>query len=185
MLFSYFTLYTTKTNLILFCLLLPSRVEKIGKVKKMNKYFTLVGWCCFSSLLIPPSLSVTRPPSIEICPPPEAYAPCYCGYTSLEPNAIALTCDSFNLTDSEVSDILDTFLSTPDISPLVLLSLRNNQLTRVPSQMQLFTELQVIDLENNAITSVESGTFKFNADYLSLSLENNQLTTIAPDSFIG
>ena len=122
---------------------------------------------------------------MEICPPPETYAPCYCGPTTMEYGTLILECSRCNLTDSEVSDILDAFLSTPGVSPLLILNLSGNQLTRVPSQMQLFTELVVIEFQNNAIPSIESGTFNSNDDNWSLYLDSNQLTTIAPSAFRG
>ena len=131
--------------------------------------------------------SVTLPPPKDvICPPPEAYAPCYCGPTiSSKPNVIQLGCDA-NLTDSKLNDILDAFLSTPDISTLITLDLRNNQLmTRVPSQVKLFNHLLFTDLYKNAITSIESGTFKFNDKGWHLVLASNQLTTFPPGAFIG
>jgi len=103
----------------------------------------------------------------------------------MEYGTLILECSRCNLTDSEVSDILDAFLSTPGVSPLLILNLSGNQLTRVPSQMQLFTELVVIEFQNNAIPSIESGTFNSNDDNWSLYLDSNQLTTIAPSAFRG
>ena len=151
---------------------------------------TLVGWCCFIvSLLILPSSSVMTPAArTEICPPPETYAPCYCGPNFKKPNTIQLSCfefQSLNLTDSEVSDILDVFVTTPDISPMIIFDAHTNQLTRIPSQIKLLNDLISINFYKNSITSVESGTFKFNDKGWFLDLGANKLTTIPPGTFKG
>ena len=127
------------------------------------------------------------------CPTPDAYAPCACGKYSNTSDTIFLDCANKKLSDSNVSNILDLFIMTPGLSPLGRLDLYNNQLTRVPSQIKFFPQLEEIRLFFNAITSVESGAFNFIKPttviyphyFVYLELSINQLVTIAPGAFKG
>ena len=100
-----------------------------------------------------------------------------------------LNCQSLNLTDSQASDILDAYLSTPDVSPVGVLYLNGNRLlTHIPIQINSFTPLSEAFLSYNSFTSIESGLFNLKdaANPLaSLYLNSNQLTTIAPGAFKG
>ena len=123
-----------------------------------------------------------------VCPPATDNVPCSC-YEWPQSSTIDIYCYNQNLSDSQVSDILDAFLTTPGVSSSVgSLDLRLNRLTRVPPQMKLFPQLKTVMLEGNFITSIESGAFNF-ADATNpiryLTLGNNQLTTIAPGAFKG
>ena len=60
------------------------------------------------------------------------------------------------LNDSQVNYILDAFLTTPGVSQVGDLNLRFNQLTRVPTQTNLFNQLKRVDLEVKFITSIDS-----------------------------
>ena len=122
-----------------------------------------------------------------ICPPAEAISPCTCReYTTTTTN---LFCREMKLTDSQVSDILDAYLTTPNVSQVGQLLLNYNELlTRVPVQMKSFTQLSETFLSYNSFTSIELGAFNFTDDanplhYLDLGF--NQLTTIAPGAFKG
>ena len=122
-----------------------------------------------------------------VCPPPDSYAPCSCiiDYSEENSDVIQLNCVSKNLTDSEISGILDIFLATPGVSPLGRLDLEYNQLTRIPNQIQFFPQLVWINLQDNKIESIVSGAFNFisTVEYLSLNL--NPLATISPGAFQG
>ena len=147
---------------------------------------------CFSLL----HLSVLVDADV-ICPPFEAISPCDCyDYTTTEfvrTNTTYLYCYYKYLTDSQMSDILDAYLATPNVSPVGRLQLSFNLLTRVPVQVKSFTQLVIADLSGNSfesggITSIESGAFNI-ADGAypleTLFLDHNQLTTIAPGAFKG
>ena len=141
---------------------------------------------CFTSLLL--LLSSSLVDAEVVCPPAADYAPCQCSDYFLKPGKILLTCKILKLGDSKISDILDAFLKTPGVSPVGCLELSSNQLTRVPSQMKLFDQLEWVELYNNNITFIESGAFNFpNAsDPLQyLDLTYNKMTTIAPGTFTG
>ena len=148
-----------------------------------------IGCYCFISIsmaLLLTSLSLAN--ADVVCPPEAAYAPCGCSEYSEKPDTIYLNCYNRNLGDSKMSDILDAFLTTPGISPVGLLDLMSNRLTRVPTQMKFFNQLDYVYLNNNDITSIESGAFNFPDaanPILDLDLQNNQLTTIAPGAFKG
>ena len=87
-----------------------------------------------------------------------------------------------------MSDVFDTFLTTPGISPLGQTNVAFNNLTRIPSQIKLFDQLEYVLFYDNEIASIDSGTFNFPkaanpARFIELS--RNQLTTIAPGAFKG
>ena len=75
--------------------------------------------------------------AVIVCPPAAAYSPCECieNNSAERPGTIALDCLFKSLVDSKISEILDAFLTTPGISPLVRLELGGNQLTFIPDQI--------------------------------------------------
>ena len=117
-------------------------------------------------------------------------APCSCEEYLKKPGTVQFQCGFLPSTgDESVSRLLDTFLTTPrvspSISPLVHLVLRNN-LTRVPRQIQFFPQLESINLNHNNIKAIESGAFNFKDTIARLvSVEVNGLETIAPGAFKG
>ena len=127
-------------------------------------------------------------PAVVICPPAETYSPCTCYEYSNIPDTIYLYCGEKNLDDLKVSQILDAFLTTPGVSTLGNLCLIGNRLTRVPSQVHLFPQLDYVWLnDNNISSSIQSGAFTFNKEtpVRNLDLQFNQLITIAPGAFQG
>ena len=150
------------------------------KTLLFSNYFfgSTFGCICFSlmstMLLLLPSSSLVN--ADVVCPPGTTYNPfCNCIEYSLKRGTIELYCYGF-LVDSQVSDILDAFLTTSGVSPVGSLSLGLNRLTRVPTQIQLFTQLVDVFLGNNFITSIGSGTFNFpnSSDPIQLlELQNN------------
>jgi len=119
-----------------------------------------------------------------VCPSASAIAPCSCvdsgdGITS------ALNCVSVNLNDATASSILNTFLTTAGASALSVVSMKTNQLTTVPAQIQKHTLLTQVDLSFNKITLVRGGSFFFTNTLKSLNLDSNTLATISPGAFNG
>ena len=136
-------------------------------MKSSLRYFlsspSLVGNCHCSIYLLMMTMILLLSSSLllvvkaaVICPPAADYAPCDCEERN---GTITLTCDMRNLNDSQVSDILDAFLTTPGVSPVGDLNLYQNRLTRVPTQIKFFDQLKRVTLQENSITSVESGAF--------------------------
>ena len=115
---------------------------------------------CFISLMLMkllmlPSLSFVK--SGVVCSPEADYTPCGCREYSKTPSIQKhLNCQSKKLTDYQMSDILDAFLTTPGVSPVAFLSLEYGKLlTRVPSQVRLFNQLKWVFLNDNNITSID------------------------------
>ena len=109
---------------------------------------------------LPTSVNETMVPFSVVCPDFKRYQPCYCLPDDPEGiPQISLVCNNWNLTDTEISDILDSFLSTPDVSPILRLVLSENRLTRVPNQVRFFDRLAHVDLQGNRIENVHSGAF--------------------------
>ena len=124
-----------------------------------------------------------------ICPPRDAISPCTCSEYSAKTNTTTLYCNAMNLIDSQASAILDAYLTTPNVSPVGVLYLSgNSQLARIPVQVKYFTTPAIAYLYSNSFTSIESGAFNFADDanpLLGLSLQQNELMTIAPGAFKG
>jgi Leucine-rich repeat (LRR) protein len=143
--------------------------------------FVLSACCC--SLLLSSSLAEAA----VTCPPIEFYSPCECTeWTGT--GTIRLSCFARNLTDSKATEILQVFLTTPEVSPVGILKLDRNLLTRIPDEIHQFPQLVRVQLDSNNITSIDTaGTFKFTstAPLQLLMLYNTQLTTIAPGAFQG
>jgi len=83
--------------------------------------------------------------------------------------------------------MLDSFITTPGVSPMAELNLFNSQLTRVPNQIKYFPQLEIVYLNDNKIESIDAGTFNFTGTsrVLYIYLNDNQLSTIAPGAFQG
>lgn len=121
-----------------------------------------------------------------VCPPPGEISPCSCRDLGSDGLVIQLNCRSASLDDAKASQILDTMLSWPGVSPLRLLDMLDNRLTRVPSQLPQFVLLNSIDLSNNLITNVEANAFNFStATLTSLSLSSNSISSIQEGAFQG
>jgi Leucine-rich repeat (LRR) protein len=68
-------------------------------------------------------------------------------------------------------------------SSIAQMTLKGNQLTKVPSGMTGFTRLTNLDLSSNAITSVATGELALPANVIMIDLHNNSITTVAPGAF--
>ena len=117
-----------------------------------------------------------------VCPSADAISPCSCKGNYLG-DGVQLDCQSKELTDTQLSNILDAFLPC-GISPLVSLSANINNLTRVPSQILKMNALAVVDFSNNKITSIPSGAFSSpSAQWVYIALRYNQIPSIPSDAF--
>ena len=125
-----------------------------------------------------------------VCPPPADYAPCNCVEFPSDPTHIDLNCVLKNLTDLQISNILNSLLTTPGVSPLATLNLPFNELTVVPNELSFFSRsIDYVDLQGNDIgPSISNGTFNFqkvDGGYLRLFLQRNQVKNIEPGAFQG
>ena len=121
-----------------------------------------------------------------VCPPPGEISPCSCSDLGSDGLVIQLSCSSKSLVDSRASEILNTMLSWPGVSPLRSVNFYYNSLTRIPSELSLFPLLNTIRLDNNAISSISTNAFNFStATLTSLNLDSNQITAIQDGAFQG
>ena len=170
---------------IIFCLFsisvsLKSKVTYCQtQLKKMAIEVCILFSCIFVIVIVKADV---------VCPPPDTYAPCRCTEDlsklgGVKPR-VKLDCFERNLSDSNASNILDVFLS-PDISPISILDLSFNQLTRIPSQVRSFPHLQSVLIIHNVIDSIAFGDLNITGRDTTLNFSHNQLTTIAPGAFTG
>ena len=144
----------------------------------MKMFFLLfTGFCLVFSMHV----------DAAVCP--TEISPCFC-LERAETNTSSLFCVSPNANNiSRVIDVLETFLTTPDISPLESLQFQNGAyrfgMTSIPKQIRHFTKLNRFDVKRNKITFIESGAFNFTATLLELDLSDNLITAIAPGAFQG
>ena len=122
-----------------------------------------------------------------ICPSDSVISPCACSqYTT---STSTLDCAGKNVNDSQASDILDAYLTIPGVSPVGDIELYYNPLlTHIPVQVKSFTQLVMVNLSPNSLTTIESDAFNLSdaANPLRyLDLSSNQLATIAPGAFRG
>ena len=121
------------------------------------------------------------------CPPSADLSPCYCT-EFFTPNKASLWCVNLNLDDAKMGEILDNYLAAGDsVSPLEVLYLDSNQLTRVPNQIARFPSVFYVNLEKNRISSIASGSFNFGAEIppIRLFLGYNKLLSIEAGAFQG
>jgi hypothetical protein len=120
--------------------------------------------------------------------PLTSISPCICAENGGNRGTIFLLCTNSNLTDDRASEILDIFLTSSRVSPVSILEMASTLMTRVPDQIQQFTQVTGIDLDFNHITAVEAGSFNFtdgvnNLQFLNMA--DMHLETIAPATFQG
>jgi len=123
--------------------------------------------------------------STIICPAFEIYSPCTCTERPISPDTIEIDCVYRFLSDSRMNEIMDALLTTPGISPVSILFLSNNLLTRVPDQIRFFPRLTTANLDYNKLTSIDNGAFNFTTKLSYLNIFGNQIATIAPGAFQG
>jgi len=116
--------------------------------------------------------------------------PCTCTVDD-DGMSLTLNCTDKNLNSNPtvVDNILDYFLDESVTKPpLGRLLLDRNDLTVVPTKIQLFDGLISVSLTENRISSIQSSTFNFTNDKQApkmLSLTSNRLTFIAAGAFQG
>lgn len=120
-----------------------------------------------------------------ICPPAVLYEPCECNPDTGNVT-ILLYCSYMDLTDERTSDILDAFLA-PDVSPVSRMEFADNLLTRIPSQLPLFHQLNWVFFNRNKLGNgtILSGSFNFTAQTKYLNLYNTSISSIEPGAFQG
>lgn len=92
--------------------------------------------------------------SALICPNSSSISPCVCKNNVNFNNSISVECSSKRLNDSEISRILDIFLLTPGLSPVVDIWAVGHFFTKVPSQISKFPFLSTVSLGSNKITEI-------------------------------
>jgi len=153
----------------------------------MNVYFQLF----FVQAILGSShgAATTQSPIVG-CPPSASISPCTClsyqfnaSTTSLE-----LNCNSLNLTDSQLSNVLNVFLYPQYISPVVSIYASQNKLTQVPSQISQFKTLANLNLDFNQIANISSFTgfsfsYNFINSFINVMLNNNKIASIPSGIF--
>ena len=110
-------------------------------------------------------------------------SPCNCTSSTINSAGLALNCVNAGLDDTQMSDILNYFLS-PGVGPLMEIDAGYNSLTKIPIQLSQFQSIESIDLRNNKITSISSGTFNYKSiKSIFIILFGNQITSISPGIF--
>ena len=119
------------------------------------------------------------------CPPAVLYEPCECNPDTGN-ETILVYCSYMNLTDSRTSDILNAFLA-PEASPVSRMEFADNLLTRIPSQLPLFDQLNWVFFNRNKFSNgtIRSGSFNFTAPVKYLNLYNTSISSIEPGAFQG
>ena len=119
-----------------------------------------------------------------VCPPTTSH-PCDCRESSNYPNGLYVGCAYLSLSDAAMSKILNVFLYTKGVSPVVELNAYGNSLTKEPSQISQFTATSVtIYLSYNQISSISSGAFSYpNATSVHINLWSNKITSILSGAF--
>lgn len=85
--------------------------------------------------------------------------------------------------DKGTSDFLDKLVAAR--TRVGWLGLGDNNLTRIPSQVVKFTEMDTVVIVDNQIESIQYGAFNFTGKLSSLSLRNNSIRSIQAGAFQG
>ena len=133
------------------------------------------------------SLDTNDPSAGGGCPPDTAVIdPCVC---SINVNGdVVLSCNNKNLDDSTISNILFNYVLNQGLnSPLALLNLNTNQLTRVPSGIANLPNLVGLFMDDNQVTTLPNDTTTFDPQtkLKYLSLANNQMTLVEAGALPG
>lgn len=86
--------------------------------------------------------------------------------------------------DDTAAKILKT-LSSSSKESLFMLEMNGNNLTRIPEMISSFTELTLVRLNRNAITSVDTQLFATSGSIPNIDLSGNAIETIRPNAFRG
>ena len=120
------------------------------------------------------------------CPPEASYTPCICREAASNPGLITVACPRLNLNDADAGKILDSFLNTPNVSPVGFADFSTNQITRIPDQIKLFPQFIGGNFEDNEIVTIQTGAFNFSRATLhTLVLAYDNIKSIEPGAFQG
>ena len=67
----------------------------------------------------------------------------------------------------------------PATTPVAVLNLGNNTLTKLPANLPQYTQLQTLIASSNGITAVNENEAALTADVTNLDFSNNQISLIA------
>jgi hypothetical protein len=133
----------------------------------------------FAELSLPVQCAIT-------CPPEADYTPCTCREAANDPGLITVACPRLGLTDAAASKILDSFLNTPNVSPVGFVDFSTNLITRIPDQIKMFPQFLGGNFEDNDITSIQTGAFNFRSGMLhTLILAYDKIKSIEAGAFQG
>jgi len=127
------------------------------------------------------------------CPNPGSISPCTCRQYYVYPTgyekSIVVDCQRKNLTDAQISVILNTLLVSPGLNPVISILASSNQLTKVPDEISKFPALNIVYLGENQITELpctDGKSFinnRFATGKIDIYLSNNQITRIPSGAF--
>ena len=114
------------------------------------------------------------------------YRYCTCAENELELGTLILTCQGSG-DNKKISDILDTFLWTPNVSSISRLILEQTEITRVPDQVKMLKQLKSVQLVGHRIPIIHSRSFVNSMldETLTVTLNNNAIRKIEPGAFQG
>ena len=70
----------------------------------------------------------------------------------------------------------------PATTPVAILNLQNNALTKIPANLPQYTQLVSLNMSSNAITVVNGGDLTVAAFVTSLDMSSNAIATISANS---
>ncbi len=97
---------------------------------------------------------------------------------------VELDCGANGLEDAAI-DRLMSWLSLSSTDSLEVAYFDSNSLTKVPPGLGNFFELNAVDFSYNKITALPRRSLIFTADVVRVNLAGNQISTIAPEAFVG
>ena len=117
----------------------------------------------------------TTQSTITGCPSSASISPCACATVTMYNlmTGLSINCNSQNLTDSQLSNILNVVLSPTIISPILSLSASQNKLTYAPNQIPNLMSLSSLDLSFNQIANISSLGFGSFSVAISLNINLN------------
>ena len=122
--------------------------------------------------------------SINCQCPTVSISPCICVPTSTNSlnTTLTITCADQGIADSDMTTIVGNI---PATTPLDILIMSNNTLTKIPDSLPQYTQLTTLSVASNAITSVATGQVALTANVVLLDFSSNQISSIAAGSLPG
>jgi len=108
--------------------------------------------------------------------------PCTCGATESSTETLTINCANYGIGDSKMETIVNNISAT---TPVAVLDLGNNTLTRIPANLPQYKQLQTFIVSKNQITSIGANQLTLPADVALLDLSSNQITKIETNSLPG